>query len=57
MSDTEVLNKTFHLIMTTMKETGTAPHYTEIAKALGVSVEQGRKVLHDLFNSGIPGWL
>ncbi len=57
MSDVNVLNQTFHFIMVTMKATGVAPHYTEIAKELGVSMEEGRKVLNDLFNSGIPGWL
>ena len=57
MSDVDVLNKTFHFIMVRFKETGVAPHYTEIAKELGVSMEEGRKILHDLFGSGIPGWL
>lgn len=57
MNDVAVLNKTFHLIMAKMKETGVAPHYTEIAAELGVCVEDGRKTLHALFNSGIPGWL
>jgi hypothetical protein len=57
MADAEILNKTFHFIMMEMKETGVAPHYTDIARALGVSVEEGRKTLHELFNSGIPGWL
>ena len=57
MSSPNVLNQTFHFIMAKMKDTGVAPHYTEIAKELGVSMEEGRKTLHDLFNSGIPGWL
>ena len=33
------LDKTFHFIMKRMVETGQAPHYTEIAKDLGVSME------------------
>jgi len=57
MSDTARLNNTFHFIMVTLKNTGVAPHYTNIAKELGVSMEEGRKTLHDLFGSGIPGWL
>jgi hypothetical protein len=41
-----------------MIKTGQAPHYTEIAAELGVSVEEGRKALHDLVSLGIPGiWL
>lgn len=57
MNDVAALNKTYHFIMKKMKETGVAPHYTEIAGVLGISVEEGRKTLHALFGSGIPGWL
>ena len=57
MSESTLLDKTFHVIMKCMVETGQAPHYTEIASELGVPVEEGRKVLHDLFKAGIPGWL
>jgi len=38
-------------------ETGQAPHYTEIAKELGVSMEEGRQILRELFSKGVPGWL
>ena len=51
------LDKTFQIIMKQMIETGQAPHYTELAQTLGLSMEEGRKALHDLFESGIPGWL
>jgi hypothetical protein len=57
MTELSILEKTFHVIMKQMVETGQAPHYTEIAKCLKVSVEDGRKALHDLFNAGISGWL
>jgi hypothetical protein len=57
MSDTAVLNKTFHFILKRMVDTGQAPHFTEIAAELGVSTEAGRKTMHTLFNSGIYGWL
>ncbi|MBW1710914.1 MAG: hypothetical protein JRJ73_13700 [Deltaproteobacteria bacterium] len=57
MSDQSVLDKTFHIIMKQMVETGQAPHYTDLAKELGVSMEEGRQALHDLFSAGIPGWL
>ena len=57
MSNPTVLDKTFHVIMKRMVETGQAPFYTELASTLGVSAEEGRKILHDLFSSGIPGWL
>jgi hypothetical protein len=57
MNEPSKLEKTFHIIMSRMVETGQAPHYTEIATELGVPVEEGRKALHDLFSAGIPGWL
>ena len=56
MSESTLLDKTFHVIMRRMVETGQAPHYTEIAAALGVSMEGGRKALRDLFSMGIPAW-
>ncbi len=57
MNNPTMLDKTFHVIMKRMVETGQAPFYTELAAALGLSVEEGRKILQDLFASGIPGWL
>lgn len=57
MSEPGRLDETFHFIMKRMVETGQAPFYTEIAAELGLSVQEGRKVLHDLFAAGIPGWL
>ena len=57
MSDPSMLDKTFQIIMKRMVETGQAPHYTELGAELGVSVEEGRKSLHQLFSPGFPGWL
>ncbi|UCH21366.1 MAG: hypothetical protein JSU83_23180 [Deltaproteobacteria bacterium] len=57
MNESSELDKTFNIIMRTMVEKGQAPHYTEIAADLGVSVEEGCKALHDLFSARIPGWL
>lgn len=57
MTDPGRLDQAFHFIMRRMVETGQAPFYTEIAAELGLSVPEGRKVLHELFSAGIPGWL
>ena len=57
MGEPTRLDKTFQIIMRQMVETGQAPHYTELAQSLGLSMEEGRKALHELFASGIPGWL
>ena len=57
MSQHSLLDQAFHIIMKRMVKTGQAPFYTELASELGLSVEEGRKALHDLFRSGIAGWL
>ena len=57
MTQTITLDKTFQVVMKRMVEKGRAPHYTEIASELGVSVDEGRKALHDLYFQGFPGWL
>jgi hypothetical protein len=58
MTGTSALDQTFHIIMKRMVETGQAPHYTELAAALGVSSEEGRKAVQGLFSlPGFPGWL
>ena len=57
MSEPTTLDKTFHIIIKRMVETGQAPFYTEIAAELGVLPEEGRKTLHELFFSGFSGWL
>jgi hypothetical protein len=57
MDQVSQLDKTFSFILKRMVKTGQAPFYAEIAAALGVSVEEGRKALHDLLGAGIPGWV
>ena len=50
MSDTQVLDRTFHYIMKQIVATGQAPHYTEIAAVLGVAPDKGRQTMHTLFS-------
>lgn len=57
MADSPVMDQTFHFILTTMVDRGFAPHYTEIARALSVPPEEGKKLLHELMGTGIPCWL
>ena len=54
MAELAVLDRAFHSIMMRFVETGQAPHYTELAADLGLPVEEGRQVLHDLMATGIP---
>jgi hypothetical protein len=58
MGTPTLLDNTYNVIIKKFVETGQAPHYTEIAEALGILVEEGRRALHDLMSSGVLGmWL
>jgi hypothetical protein len=57
MSNQQLMDKAYHFIMNRFVESGQAPHYTELAKELGMPMEDGRKTLHDLFDAGVKGWL
>ena len=57
MSKPSQKDRTFQIIMKRMVETGQAPHYTELAVELGVTPEEGRKALNELFSRSFPGWL
>jgi len=57
MKDSILLDKTFNFIMKQMVKSGQAPHYTEIASELEIPMAEGRKVLHQLFSTGVSGWL
>ncbi len=52
-----LLDRAFATVMSRMVQTGVAPHYTELARELGLSMEDGKQLLHDLVASGIPAWL
>ena len=57
MVELVTLDKAFHHIMRTFIETGRAPHYTETAAALGVSVEEARQLFHELEATGYSFFL
>lgn len=57
MSDIALLDRAYTDIMHRFVETGQGPHYTELARQLGVSMEEGRQVIHDLMAAGVPGWV
>jgi hypothetical protein len=43
-------------ILRHLMEKGYAPFYTEVASQLGVEVEEGRQLVHDLITAGVPGF-
>jgi len=57
MAELAVLDRAFDRIMRRFVETGQAPHYTDLAADLGLPMEEGRQVLHNLMDTGIPAWL
>ena len=57
MADLATLDKAFHQIMRSFIETGRAPHYAELAAALGASVEEGRQLFRDLEATGYSFFL
>ena len=57
MAELATLDKAYQITMTRMVRSGQAPHYTELAAEMGVSMEEGKLILHELIDTGIPAWL
>ena len=57
MADLATLDRAYYATIRRFINTGRAPHYTELAAELGLPVEEGRQLLHDLIDSGVPAWL
>jgi hypothetical protein len=57
MADPALMDRMFTRIMRGLVDTGTAPHYAELARALHLSVEEGRRLLHDVMAAYPIGWL
>ncbi len=57
MSDLALLDRAFANITQRFVSTGQAPHFTELAKDLGLSLEDGRALIHELFARNVPGWV
>ncbi len=58
MTDPQLLAKMYHTIISALVRDGRAPHYTELATELGLSLDEARGALHDVAGTGVPGvWL
>jgi hypothetical protein len=57
MADPGLMDRLFHRVMRAIVETGGAPHYAELAPALGLTIEQGRRLLLDVMQAYPIGWL
>jgi len=57
MPDLALLDQSFASIMTTLVQTGVAPHYADLAVDLGIEVEEAKAVVHGIMDAGVPGWV
>ena len=57
MAEPALMDRMFQRIMRGLVDTGTAPHYAELARALGLPVEEGRSLLHAVMEAYPIGWL
>jgi len=56
MAGQTLLDRTYGFVLNRFIETGRAPHYTEVAAGLGLSVEEGRKAVRELICPRVAGW-
>ena len=49
------LDQAYASIIATIVDTGTCPHFTDVAATLGVSPEDGKAIVHQLM-AVTPGW-
>src|SRR5258708_11159265 len=56
MAEPRLMDRMFQRIMRGLVETGRAPHYAELARALGRSTDEGRLILHDVMQAYPIGW-
>jgi hypothetical protein len=57
VADVALLDRTYDVIMRRLIADGRAPHYTEIATALGLPPAEGLRLLRELMAVGLPNWL
>jgi hypothetical protein len=57
MADPRLLDQMFARIMRGLVDTGRAPHYAELARVMGLTVPDGRQLLHDVMQAYPIGWL
>ena len=56
-TNADLLDRSFHAIMTRMVETAHAPTYQELGVVLGIGLDEALTVLHDLMASVYPAWV
>jgi len=57
VTDLETLDRAYDAINRYFIERGYGPHYTELAADFDLPPEEGRALLREVVESGIPAWL
>lgn len=57
MADPRLMDRAFHLLMRSIVESGSALHHAELARVLGLAVEDGRQLLQAVMQAYPIGWL
>ena len=57
MADAKLMDRAFQRIMRSLVETGRAPHYAELGRAMGLTADEGRALLRDVMAAYPIGWL
>ena len=57
MADVQALDRAYDIIMRGLIADGRAPHFTDLARALGVTPDEGLGRLRELMATGLPNWL
>lgn len=56
MAELELQDRAYFTINQYFIERGFGPHYTELAADLGLKPEEGRALMREVIESGIPAW-
>ena len=57
MADLRQLDRAYAAVNRRFIESGRGPHYTELAEEFELTPDEGRELLHELMNAGIPAWV
>jgi hypothetical protein len=57
MADSEIVQRAYTTIIRHSVETGVAPHFTELARVLGLSPDEARDVQREIARTAVGCWI